>query len=375
MKGWIRNRIFEKIKTLFMKKIFLLLALGVTSTFVFAQNDLIAPTLTSAELITYLQGNYSVTNSLSYNVARDRMFEDIDGKNGVISCVYTGYSIEFTDRQDAQGSQAAGDFNTEHSWPQSFFDSDLPMRSDIHHLYPTRVDVNGARSNYAFDEIPDQLTDKWYRLGSNQSTIPTSNIDEYSELDGDRFEPREDHKGNLARAMFYFWAIYQNNSSITTDGTDNAAFFEGMKNVLLTWHDADPVDSLEVVRSIEIEGYQGNKNPFIHDTTLVRRAFFGGIPISNEFESNAPKQVTLYQNYPNPFNPSTIISYSIKEPGLVSLKVYDLTGREIANLEEGRKNAGRYSVSFDATGFSSGVYVYQLRTNGQLLSGKMLLIK
>lgn len=244
-----------------------------------AQSDQIAPTLTKTELISYLQSNYSVTNELSYNVARDRMFEEIDGKSGVISCVYTGYSIEFTDRQDAQGSQAASDFNTEHSWPQSFFDSDLPMRSDIHHLYPTRVDVNGARNNFSFDEIPDDLTDTWFWQNSNQTSIPSENIDEYSELDGNRFEPREDHKGNLARAMFYFWTIYQNNSSITTDNTDNEAFFNGMKDVLLTWHDLDPVDDAEVSRSLGAEQAQGNRNPFIHDTTLVRRAYFDGVVV------------------------------------------------------------------------------------------------
>lgn len=260
-----------------MKKLFLLLLISFLVLPAFAQNDQIAPTLTKSELISFLQDNYSVTDSKSYNQARDAMFEDIDGKSGEITCVYTGYTISFTDRIDAQGSQSAGDFNTEHSWPQSFFDQDSPMRSDIHHLFPTRVDVNGARNNFEFDEIPDEQTDKWYREGINQTSIPNEDIDEYSELDGERFEPREDHKGNVARAMFYFWSIYQDNNSITSDVTDNEAFFNGMRDVLLTWHDLDPVDSLEISRSMEIETVQGNRNPFVHDTTLVRRAFFDGV--------------------------------------------------------------------------------------------------
>ncbi|HAH51089.1 MAG TPA: hypothetical protein DCL80_07425, partial [Balneola sp.] len=282
------------------------LALSLWALQVTAQNDYIHPSKTGNELIDSLQLNYSVTNPRSYNSARDAMFEQIDKKNGnEISCVYTGYTITFTDRQDAQGNQAASDFNTEHTWPQSFFDSDAPMRADIHHLYPTRVDANGARNNFKFDEIPDQNTSKWYRENSNQTSIPTSNIDEYSELlNNTSFEPREDHKGNVARAMFYFWAIYQDNSSIVNDGTDNEAFFNSMKDVLLTWHDADPVDETEVARSVGIENVQGNRNPFIHDTTLVRRAFFGGMPVSNE-ESilSSPDVITLNQNYPNPFNP------------------------------------------------------------------------
>lgn len=360
-----------------MKKLSLIAVLILTTSAATAQDELIAPTLTKGDLISYLEANYAVSNSLSYSAARDAMFEEIDGKSGVIRCVYTGYSIEFTDRQDAQdGNNEGSDFNTEHIWPQSFFDSSSPMRSDIHHLYPTRQDVNGARSNFKFDEISDAQTNSWWSGNSNQSSIPTDNIDEYSELRSNTsFEPREDHKGNVARAVFYFWTIYQNDNNITSDGTDNEAFFEEMKDVLLMWHDADPVDSTETSRSEEIAVFQGNRNPFVHDTTLVRRAYFDGIAIPNEFENAIPKQVELYPNYPNPFNPGTVISYSLNQPEYVSLKVFDLTGREIAILEENNKSEGRHSVQFDATGLASGVYIYQLKVGAQTISNKMLLVK
>ncbi|RNC83765.1 MAG: T9SS C-terminal target domain-containing protein [Balneola sp.] len=358
-----------------MKKYFLLFSILLFSISVKAQTDLIAPTLLKQELISFLQENYSVTNQQSYNAARDAMFEDIDGKSGMISCVYTGYTISFTNRQDAQGTQQAGDFNTEHIWPQSFFDSDLPMRSDIHHLFPTRVDVNGARSNFRFDEIPDDQTTRWYRGDANQADIPSSNIDEFSELGSERFEPREDLKGNVARAIFYFWTIYQDNSSITTDNTDNEAFFEGMKEVLLLWHNLDPVDSLEVARSLEIEEVQGNQNPFIHDTTLVRRAYFDGVAISNEPDVITPSSIKLFQNYPNPFNPNTLIRYELASSGFVSLKVFDAMGREVANLVERPLSKGLHTAQFDATGLSSGIYVYQLRVGEEVRTSSMLLIK
>lgn len=360
-----------------MKKIYFTLFVSLISIPTLAQDDLIAPELTKAELIDYLQQNYSVTSQQSYNAARDAMFEDIDGKSGQITCVYTGYTISFTDRLDAQGSQAANDFNTEHIWPQSFFDSDLPMRSDIHHLYPTRVDVNGARASFKFDEIPDEQTSSWWRTGDiNSPSIPPSNIDEYSELlSGTSFEPREDLKGNVARSIFYFWTIYQDNSSITTDGTDNLAFFESMKEVLLSWHHLDPVDSIEVSRSIEIEVVQGNRNPFIHDTTLVRRAYFDGVPISIEEEKGLPDSFSLSQNYPNPFNPATVISYQLAEPSFIVLKVFNSLGKEIATLERGFKNAGQHEISFNASGLPSGMYMYQLEAAGNRKSGKMLLVK
>ena len=361
-----------------MKYLYIVIVALFLSPTLQAQSDFIHPSKTGTELIDSLQLNYSVTSPQSYNAARDAMFEQIDKKNGnQISCVYTGYTITFTDRQDAQGNQSASDFNTEHIWPQSFFDSDLPMRADIHHLYPTRVDVNGARSNFKFAEIPDQNTNVWYRENSNQTSIPTENIDEYSELlNGTSFEPREDHKGNVARAIFYFWTIYQDNSSIVNDGTDNAAFFDGMKDDLLKWHDLDPVDQEEAARSLAIEQVQGNRNPFVHDTTLVRRAFFGGLPVSNEnINLSIPDEISLSQNFPNPFNPTTNINYTLSKSGKIKLSVFDMLGREIAVLENGNKAAGQYSVRFDASSLTSGVYIYHLKNENFSITRKMLLIK
>lgn len=251
-----------------MKKLFVLLFLCIPVSVV-AQNERIAPELTETALIQYLQDNFTPTSPRSYSSARDAMYGSIDNKNGQIIGVYTGFTITSNTRGDAYNKG----INTEHTWPQGLFDSNEPMRGDIHHLFPTRIEANSARSNYPFAEIPDAQTDKWFYLEGEQSSIPNSNIDLYSELDsGSRFEPREDHKGNVARAIFYFWSIYQVKSNVA----DDASFFEGMKDVLLQWHDADKVDAAEVTRSEAVAGVQGNRNPFIHDTTLVRRAYFGG---------------------------------------------------------------------------------------------------
>ena len=253
-----------------------------TATLIFAQADQIFPSLTGIELIDELQANYSVTKPLGYNGARDAMYSTIDNKNGQVTGVYTGYTITTSDRSDAYNKG----INTEHTWPQGKFDSNEPMRGDIHHLFPTRIEVNGARNNYPFAEIPDNQTSTWYTGATSQSSIPSSNIDDYSEyLGGTSFEPREDHKGNVARAIFYFWTIYQDKGNVA----DDASFFNGMKDVLLTWHDADPVDDAEVARSLGAEAAQGNRNPFIHDTTLVRRAYFGGTPNP---ATNPPNPVT-----------------------------------------------------------------------------------
>jgi hypothetical protein len=83
----------------------------------------------------------------------------------------------------------------------------------------------------------------------------------------------------------------------------------------------------------------------------------------------------LSQNYPNPFNPSTTIKYQIPSPGLVSLKVYDILGKEVASLVNEFKSEGKYNVNFDATKLASGIYIYQLKSKDYISSKKMMLIK
>ncbi len=83
----------------------------------------------------------------------------------------------------------------------------------------------------------------------------------------------------------------------------------------------------------------------------------------------------LYDNYPNPFNPSTVITYQIASAGRVTLKIYDVLGREVATLAEGQKAPGKYDVRFDAGNLSSGVYLYALTAGSFSQMKKMLLIK
>ena len=91
----------------------------------------------------------------------------------------------------------------------------------------------------------------------------------------------------------------------------------------------------------------------------MRSDIAGGV----EPEAKVPGSFRLYQNYPNPFNPSTEIAYRVQAPGLVTLRVYDVLGREVATLVEERRAAGLYRVRFDGSGLASGVYFYRLQVN------------
>ena len=95
----------------------------------------------------------------------------------------------------------------------------------------------------------------------------------------------------------------------------------------------------------------------------------------NESTSNIPEKYELFQNYPNPFNPSTTIQYQIPQSGLVTIKVYDVLGKEEKTLVNQYQNMGIHEVNFNSSNLSSGVYFYQLRAGDFLSTKKMILLK
>ncbi len=172
-------------------------------------------------------------NSLSYDGARDEMYGDVDNSGGQVTCVYTGRVATFNSRSGANSNN----FNTEHTWPQSLFNSASPMKSDIHHLFPTDVTANSQRGNLPFGVVTGSPS--WQQGGSK--------------MGGGKFEPRDVHKGTVARAMMYFVLRYQNYSN----------FFDGnQETTLLNWHSAFPPSAQDKARNNEIQQLQSNRNPF-----------------------------------------------------------------------------------------------------------------
>jgi len=94
-----------------------------------------------------------------------------------------------------------------------------------------------------------------------------------------------------------------------------------------------------------------------------------------EVEAGMPRTFELGQNYPNPFNPTTLISYQLPVASEVSLKVYDVLGREVMTLVNGKQDAGSYNLNFNASNLSSGVYFYRLQAGSFVQTKKMMLVK
>lgn len=112
----------------------------------------------------------------------------------------------------------------------------------------------------------------------------------------------------------------------------------------------------------------GDGGAFVNDW------FSDGQSLSNEL-IGAPAAFTLEQNYPNPFNPETTIGFDLPEAASVTLAVYDVNGRQVATLVNGFRGTGHHQVTWDASAYAAGVYIYRLSAGSQSASGKMVLMK
>lgn len=106
-------------------------------------------------------------------------------------------------------------------------------------------------------------------------------------------------------------------------------------------------------------------------------SYYSGLAVlaAEQEVSTVPTKMSLSQNYPNPFNPTTAITYQVAKPGMVSLKVYNVLGKEVAALVNEVKSAGQYNVEFNGAGIESGVYFYKLTAGSYTDIKKMILLK
>jgi len=123
-------------------------------------------------------------------------------------------------------------------------------------------------------------------------------------------------------------------------------------------------------------GAFGEENWMIGWTALDELGYIGDLATGIEqIATEIPSEIILEQNYPNPFNPSTMIEFDLNRTQHVTLGVYDLTGRQVAQLVNAPKMIGTYRVMFDGSQLASGLYIYQLRTENQMLTRKMMLLR
>ncbi|MFK7931178.1 MAG: endonuclease, partial [Myxococcota bacterium] len=170
------------------------------------------------------------TPRCSYATSTKQLFLELDKRDGEVACVYTGQTVQV-------GSEKPDHtiMNTEHTWPRSEGAQADPQQCDLHHLYPTLSNANSKRGNLPFGEFSG--SGEWSSGGSKSN--------------GTVFEPRDDHKGNAARAVRYFALRY--NYGLPSDQVQ----------MFKEWERADPVTEADLARDATIARWQGLPNPYI----------------------------------------------------------------------------------------------------------------
>lgn len=194
----------------------------------------------------YLDGHRWYT----YKEARTILWSNVDNKDGIVECVYTGKTVEVTDSNPNFAELDKNGFNTEHTWPRAYGSDDEPELSDMYHIYPTDKDANGRRANTQFGVVESNIS---YEDGGSKLGLDKNNVTV--------FEPRDVHKGNVARSVFYFASRYGAKQT----------FLIYQENILREWMKFDPVDDREMERNDSISVYQERRNPYIDHPEFIER--------------------------------------------------------------------------------------------------------
>ena len=276
--------------------------------------EIIFPGLRGDSLTTELKRFYTPKTVLPYDEARTKLYNEVFLQNDSLECFYSGYKIPVPAGTNILSWTAKYGIQTEHLYPRSLGSAFMPALGDLHHLVPARSPINTLRRNAPFADIPDEQTKYWIHKDKIITSIPSTEIDLYSESKSNTFEPIEFRKGDIARSIFYFYTIY-------TSAADKKSktFFTSMLPDLCRWHRFDKVDPTEILRSFAVFRIQSNINPFIFDPSLAERCYCSA-------HRDMPPKIYIVNIYPNPSK--GLFYIDIRDyKGPVIIKIFDQYGK------------------------------------------------
>lgn len=290
--------------------------------------------------------------------------------NGTLLDMYTenptGPECEFTygvNQDDGTGGGSECDkYNREHLVPQSVFGSATPMYSDAHFVVPSDKYVNAQRSDFPFGRV--NVANNTYTNGSKRGSNLNSGYS--AGYVGTVFEPIDEFKGDIARMLLYFAVRYENQvgswSYAMFNGTSNQVFTSNAINVLLTWHNNDPVSTREVSRNNAVHVRQNNRNPFIDHPEYAMNIW--GSLLNNDSFDTINNQIVVY---PNPSNDNKI---NIESPLIFeNIQLFSINGQLIVDI----KNPEFNNNSFSIKNLQQGFYFLKLTSNEKSITKKIII--
>lgn len=261
------------------------------------------------------------------------------------------YNYTFVTDQCGNYDSEADCYNREHSFPKSWFNDASPMYTDLNHIFPTDGYVNNRRGNYAFGE-----TDSPSWTSQNGSKVGPSSVAGFS---GTVFEPIDEYKGDFARAHLYMAVrYYQEDSSWPgSDMTDGAQPKEWALDMLLQWHENDPVSNKETDRNNEVYDLQGNRNPFIDDPSFAEKIWSTTGISDKSFETGVHLKI-----YPNPVSEELRFTLKDNTGSNLSVQIYSVTGSLIRSFSIKSSSENRVNIQ----SLEKGSYLLLVRTGDNI---------
>lgn len=308
--------------------------------------------LTGSALKTALHNIIKNHTVASYNSLWTH-FENTDKKtNGKVWDIYSDlpggsppYEYTFSTDQCGSYNSEADCYNREHSWPQSWFNSENTPSSDLFHIYPTDGYVNNIRSNYPYGDVtsPSWVSQNGSKLGPCADAGYSQTV----------FEPLDEYKGDLARGYFYMSTRYQNEdiSWNTSAATNKSDILPWQTDVLLNWHHSDPVSSKEINRNNAIYQIQDNRNPFIDNPQWVDSIWIPNYTNIRELRYSTKPAFLLY---PNPAKDIFYVAKNHSEE-ISTISVYTLLGQEIYQIDNQKLPTER-TACINCSDWDKGVY-------------------
>lgn len=321
--------------------------------------------LTGTELKQALHDLIDDHSVATYAALWDQFFYTDRRSDGTIWDMYSDnpegeppYVYEFGTDQCGNYSGEGDCYNREHSFPKSWFGGEVePMYTDLFHIYPTDGYVNNRRGNLPYGET---TSPSWTSL--NGSRVGSCSVSGYS---GNVFEPIDAYKGDLARTYFYMAVRYfgEDGSWPGSDMTDGAELLPWALDMLLDWHQCDPVSEKETARNDAVYEIQGNRNPFIDRPEWAEAVWdvSGGTGPA----TNVAGKIFLYPN-PTAGEVSFFIPLQEKHTGM--LRIYRLTGILLHEEKIPAWGSQRCDLSF----LPPGVYVVEIQTSWGTFRAKLM---
>lgn len=264
------------------------------------------------------------------------MYSDIPGGT-------PAYEYTFGTNQCGNYNSEGDCYNREHSVPASWFSDQAPMYSDLFHLYPTDGYVNNRRSNYPFGKVASA---SW--ISTNGSKLGSSGVPGYT---GTVFEPIDDYKGDFARTYFYMVTCYMDKvASWSSPMFSGNNLSQWAINMLLQWHQNDPVSEKEINRNNAVYNIQNNRNPYI-DNPVWALAVWD----PNYVPSFADFSKISFSIFPNPFNEYITITLNHINTNKIVVYIINVSGNTVKTF-----NLSNLNYTINTADLPNGIYFIKI---------------